>query len=102
MPGFIHGHRCRPKVSTNGFTPAYNSWRAMKARCDNPRNERYAAYGGRGISYDPRWKTFEAFLHDMGDPPPGCVLSRENHDKDYNYENCSWAPQSANSGKRRV
>jgi hypothetical protein len=30
--------------------PEYNSWRAMKERCENPNHVRYHRYGGRAIT----------------------------------------------------
>jgi hypothetical protein len=36
--------------------PTYISWQAMKSHCDNPNNEDYERYGGRGISYTPSWR----------------------------------------------
>ncbi len=101
MSSFIHGHRRRPRSSSNGFTPTYNSWRAMKARCDNPRNCRYANYGARGISYDERWASFEAFWDDMGDRPLGKNLGRRDADLNYTKDNCHWEWEGKNSGGRR-
>ena len=49
-----HGHTVGGKPSST-----YESWRAMKARCDNPA---IASHGGRGIKYDPRWKDYSVFL----------------------------------------
>ena len=37
----------------------------MKNRCDNPNAVNYAHYGGRGITYDPRWRDFRTFYADM-------------------------------------
>lgn len=74
----------------------------MKQRCDNPLHERYKDYGGRGISYDLRWKLFEAFLSDMGDPPgPFYHIGRKDHDKSYCLDNCEWMPGRKNSGQQR-
>lgn len=102
MPSFIHGHRRGRRSNTNRYTPTYNSWRAMKARCDNPHNERYSSYGGRGICYDPRWTTFEAFLDDMGERPKGKTLGRRDADLGYNVDNCRWEWSADNSGGRRT
>ncbi len=96
MSGFIHGHRSRRL-----FTPTYNSWRAMKARCDNPKNDRYANYGGRGITYTERWAAFEPFLMDMGERPVGKNLGRRDADGPYNEANCLWEWEGKNSGGRR-
>lgn len=73
----------------------------MKQRCTNPNADNYARYGGRGISYDPRWKSFEVFYNEMGDPPSGHELDRKDPDGNYYMDNCQWTPKEINSGKRR-
>jgi len=84
--------------SKNNWTPAYNSWRCMKQRCNNKKHPSWSRYGGKGISYDPRWETFEAFWNDMGDPPKRGKwdLSRKDHNLSYSLENCEWKPRSDN------
>ena len=71
-------------------TPTYRSWSNMRDRCDNPNNPQYHRYGGRGISYDPKWHRFEGFLEDMGVRPAGLSLEREDNSGNYCKENCSW------------
>lgn len=73
-------------------TPSYESWRAMRERCNNPNNSHYAAYGGRGIKVCASWQaSFEAFLADMGERPEGTTLDRINPDGNYEPGNCRWA-----------
>lgn len=66
----------------------------MKARCLHKSNPRFFAYGGRGISFDPRWESFTAFLQDMGERPFGKTLERKDNDGDYCKNNCIWATRS--------
>lgn len=102
MSAFIHGHRSRIRHGEfGGFSLTYNSWRAMKQRCDNPKNAKYQYYGGRGVTYDPRWKTFEVFEADMGSRIFGQTLGRYKHDLPYCEGNCFWQNSGENSGGRR-
>ncbi len=73
---------------------AYSTWRNMKSRCDNKNVPEWKDYGGRGITYDPRWAAFEVFLADMGAPPPGLSIDRIDNDKGYFKANCRWANKS--------
>lgn len=64
----------------------------MKERCDREGHPRYARYGGRGITYDPRWADFVEFLSDMGERPSKYhSLERREYDKNYCKDNCFWA-----------
>src|SRR6185369_17319367 len=56
-------------------TREYVSWAAMNARCFNVRATKYPTHGGRGITVCDRWRhSFEMFLADMGQRPPGTSL----------------------------
>ena len=75
----------------------------MKSRCDNEKNDFYMSYGGRGISYQPSWSTFENFLEDMGSNyVEGLSLERINLNGNYCKSNCCWIDikdQAKNRGK---
>lgn len=81
-------------------TNAYRSWRTMKARCDNPNNKQFHNYGGRGVTYCDRWKSFENFFGDMGERPFGWHLDKDKKGgigcKLYCLENCSWLSPNEN------
>jgi len=88
------------------FNSEYRSWQAMRSRCNCKGNTHYARYGGRGITYDPSWNSFEKFLEDMGPKEnPKLELERINNDKNYCKENCRWATrkeQTRNRGGKRA
>lgn len=77
-------------------SPEYNSWRGMKNRCYNTTHNRYAIYGGRGITVCDRWlNSFENFFADMGAKPhPTYSIDRINVDGNYEPSNCRWASKS--------
>lgn len=73
----------------------------MLQRCENPKQQRYADYGGRGIRVCERWLSFDNFLTDMSPRPVGKTLDRKNVNEGYNPENCKWATQSEQRKNKR-
>jgi hypothetical protein len=87
-------------------TKEYSSWEHMIQRCENPNNNYYHRYGGRGITVSPIWrKDFMAFYNEVG-PAPSAKhsIERINNDKGYEPGNCKWAfasEQNNNTSKTR-
>lgn len=84
-----HGH-----TWTGGKSPTYASWQNMIARCSQPSNPAYATYRRRGITVCARWRSFDNFLADMGERPPGkrrFTVERRENDLGYEPGNCHWA-----------
>lgn len=63
----------------------------MIQRCHNPNNTNWKYYGGRGIAVCDRWRTYENFVADMGEPPIGHSIERLEVNGNYEPSNCIWA-----------
>lgn len=79
----------------------YNSWTSMKQRCNNPKQKSWPDYGGRGITYDPRWEVYSNFYDDMGERPEGKTLDRIDVNGNYTKDNCQWASHHDQRVNRR-
>lgn len=97
-----------------GQTPEYRTWASIKTRCFNPKHDRYASYGGRGITMCQRWReSFEAFLADLGPKPEKHTVLRLDSEGHYSCggcpecqenrwpANCRWATRTEINRRRR-
>lgn len=90
---------------THGMEPRrlYNIWRGMLQRCEYPKHEAYANYGGRGISICKEWHDFEVFRDwAIGNGYSNSVtIDRINVDGDYSPDNCKWSTRKEQAKNKR-
>lgn len=91
-----HGH-----LENRAKTGVYSSYVAAKSRCNNPNNNRYYLYGGRGIQF--KFDSFEDFYKELGDRPKGKTIDRKDPNGHYEVGNVKWstAKQQANNKRCR-
>ena len=84
--------------------PLYPVWNQMKARCYNPKSNRYHNYGGRGIEVCWEWRNdfwaFEKWANRSG-WRKGYQIDRINTDGNYEPDNCRWVTPKDNNRNRR-
>ena len=91
-----------PKSSAKSYSRPYNIWSSMRQRCSNPNAANYFRYGAKGITVCERWKKFDNFISDMGEPPTGRhTLDRIDPHGDYTPENCRWADLETQFNNKR-
>jgi hypothetical protein len=93
----------RSSLKSHGMssTLIYHIWKAMLKRCNNPNDNAYKNYGGRGIRVCDDWTSFETFYDDMGNRPDGLQLDRIDNDGNYEPSNCRWISRAINNSNPR-
>ena len=93
---------------THGLShrPEYFVWKALVARCTNPKDARWKQYGGNNppVKVCRRWRKLENFIADMGPrPSSNHSISRFGDVGNYEPGNCAWHTwkQQAEEAKKK-
>ena len=84
---------------THGMTDTrtYSVWQGMISRISYKSCPNYHRYGGRGITCDPKYRTFEGFYSDFGELDPLLQMDRRDNDKGYFKGNIRFVTRKENN-----
>ena len=114
--GAVQSAKAQLAWSAKKFEPGVISWlkrvyKGMRQRCYNPNSPHYKRYGGVGIKMCDKWRnSFDAFVTDVGPPPPergdgkSIFYSLDRYpDPNGNYEpgNVRWATDFEQGNNKR-
>ena len=80
--------------------PLYYTWANMKARCNDKNRPDYCWYGAKGITYAPRWESFDNWLEDLPPKPEGTTFDRIDSKGNYELGNIKWSTPKEQANNR--
>jgi len=85
-------------------TRLYNIWRGMRDRCNNPNNQRYKNYSGRGILITEEWSDYSVFRDwALKNNYQDCLsIDRKNVNGNYEPGNCRWVDNKTQNENKQV
>lgn len=85
-----------------GRTRLYQIWNQMIQRCENPKNDAYHNYGGRGIKIHPSWHDYRNFHKDAAEGyRDDLTIDRINNEGNYEPGNTRWVTRTFNCRNTR-
>lgn len=95
-------HGVTSNLKHNQYPKTYKIWRGIINRCCTTSCSSFRDYGGRGISVCETWRnSYQAFLDDMGECPPGFSIERLDVNGHYEPGNCKWIELTKQVKNRR-
>lgn len=96
-PRYKHGLTMNRKQKT-----LYNSWRAMKERCNNKNAVSYKYCGAKGITFCDEWNdSYNFYIWALNNGwKKGLTIDRIDPLKGYSPDNCRWITRQHNSGRK--
>lgn len=96
-------HLERSTTHGDSGTKLYRVWVNFHSRCNDPNQDSYKNYGGRGITVCTDWDTYPAFkewaiAHGYAE---GLTIDRKDNDGNYHPDNCRWVDLSIQNRNRR-